>query len=275
MSGNTAAAKATTPPKAAWKATKTIEQWGPFVLFEGCIMSRRQMGSRYSTQFLLKKYGFDFQTMDDETCCGAPIMRSGREDVGTRLRRTNLDSVKKLGYRRVVSACAGCGSQLKSHEAEALGIGVFHMVELLYSLAKNGELVHPDMVDTLPKLTVTGHDPCHLGRGMGVDINTIHATIVNALPNQTWVECQEHDRCCGAGGGVRASQKDLSYAILQRKVKRLTRTGADIVLAACPFCELQIDEGLRKAEGCKMRAITPQAYIAMLFKDVFEEVDKL
>jgi Fe-S oxidoreductase len=149
------------------------------------------------------------------------------------------------------------------------------MLELLYTLAKNGELVHPDMVDPLPKVAVTGHDPCHLGRGMGVDVNTMHEAIVKALPNQTWMECPEHDRCCGAGGGVRASQKDLSYAILQRKVKRLTRTGADIVLAACPFCELQIDEGLRKVEACKMRAITPQAYIAMLFRDVYEEVDKL
>jgi Fe-S oxidoreductase len=74
---------------------------------------------------------------------------------------------------------------------------------------------------------------------------------------------------------VRASQKDLSYAIRARKIKRLRRTGADIVLAACPFCELQIDEGLRKEEDCSMRSITPQSYLAMMFKDVYEGVDAL
>ena len=47
---------------------------------------------------------------------------------------------------------------------------------------------------------------------------------------------------------MRASQKDLSYSIRERKIKRLLKTEADIVLAACPFCELQIDEGLRKTE---------------------------
>lgn len=274
MSGDKAETPAA-PPSPPWKATKSVEQWGTFLLFEGCVMTRRQMGSRYATMFLLKKYGFDFHTMDEETCCGAPIMRAGNEVLGEHQRHTQLVAAKKLGYTRIVSACAGCGSQLKSDEAAKMGITVHHMLEVLYTLAKNGELVHPDMVDPLPTLTVTGHDPCHLDRGMSVDVNKMHEMIVNALPNQTWVECQEHNRCCGAGGGVRASQKDLSYAILQRKIKRLTKTEANIVLAACPFCELQIDEGLRKTEGCSMRAITPQSYLAMMFKDVYEGVDGL
>jgi fumarate reductase (CoM/CoB) subunit B len=263
-------------PKAPpWKASKTVAEWGKFILFEGCIMTRRMVGSRYTAKFILDKYGFDYHTMDNESCCGAPILRAGDEELGHKQQHINLQNAQKLGYHRIVSACAGCGSQLKSDEAEKMGIDVYHLIELVYSLAKNGEIVHPDMVDPLPELTVTAHDPCHLDRGMGVDTNHMHETIVNALPNQTWVECEEHDRCCGAGGGVRASQKDLSYAILQRKVKKLMKTEAEIVLAACPFCELQIDEGLRKTEGCSMRAITPQSYLAMMFKDVYEGVDAL
>jgi Fe-S oxidoreductase len=264
--------EAKAPP---YRAERTIAEWGRFILFEGCVMTRRMVGSRYTTQFILDKYGFDYHIMEDEVCCGAPIVRAGNEELGDHQRDVNLLKVEKLGYDRVISACAGCGSQLKSDVAERLGIGVYHMLELVYSLAKNGEIIHPDMVDPLPELTVTGHDPCHLGRGMGVDVNVMHEVIVASLPNQTWVECDEHDRCCGAGGGVRASQKDLSFAIRERKLKKLFKTEADIVLAACPFCELQIDEGLRKTEDCSMRAITPQSYLAMMFKDVYEGVDSL
>jgi fumarate reductase (CoM/CoB) subunit B len=271
-----AEAAAEEAPKAPpWKATKTVAQWGRFVLFEGCIMTRRMVGSRYTARFVLEKYGFDYHTIDNESCCGAPIMRSGNEELGLHQRDHNLQIIQKLGFETIVSACAGCGSQLKSDEAAKMGLKVYHLMELIYSLAKNGEIVHPDMIDPLPELTISAHDPCHLDRGMGVDTNLMHETIVSALPNQTWVECEEHDRCCGAGGGVRASQKDLSYKILQRKVKRLQKTQADIVLAACPFCELQIDEGLRKTEDCEMRAITPQSYLSMMFKDVYEGVDDL
>jgi fumarate reductase (CoM/CoB) subunit B len=263
MTDDAAAAEA--PKATAWKASKTVAEWGPFILFEGCIMTRRMVGSRYTTRFILDKYGFDYHIMDNESCCGAPIVRAGDEELGFKQRHINLLNAQKLGY----------GSQLKSDESERMGIQVIHFMELIYSLAKNEEILHPDMVDPLPKLTVTGHDPCHMDRGMGVDTNAVHEKIVTSLPNQTWVECEEHDRCCGAGGGVRASQKDLSYQILQRKVKKLLKTKADIVLAACPFCELQIDEGLRKTEGCSMRAITPQSYLAMMFKDVYEGVDAL
>ena len=273
MADDTAVEEA--PKAPPWKAEKTIAQWGKLVVFEGCVMTRRMVGSRYTARFILEKYGFDWNTLDNESCCGAPIMRAGGEELSIKQRNVNLLNIQKLGYDTVISACPGCGSQLAEGEAKRMGIKVYHFMELLYTLAKNGEIIHPDMVDPLPELTVTAHDPCHLDRGLGVDCNTIHATIVNALPNQTWVECEEHDRCCGAGGGVRASQKDLSYTIRARKIKRLRRTDADIVLAACPFCELQIDEGLRKEEDCSMRSITPQSYLAMMFKDVYEGVDAL
>jgi fumarate reductase (CoM/CoB) subunit B len=273
MSDNAAAEEAPRAPP--WKAEKTIAQWGKFLVFEGCVMTRRMVGSRYTARFIMDKYGFDYTTMDKEVCCGSPIMRSGGEELAISQRNVNLLNIQKLGYDTIISACPGCGSQLKEGEAKRMGIKVYHFMELLYTLAKNGEIIHPDMIDPLPELTITAHDPCHLDRGLGVDCNTIHATIVNALPNQTWVECEEHDRCCGAGGGVRASQKDLSYAIRARKIKRLRKTEADIALAACPFCELQIDEGLRKEEDCSMRSITPQSYLAMMFKDVYEGVDVL
>jgi Fe-S oxidoreductase len=55
----------------------------------------------------------------------------------------------------------------------------------------------------------------------------------------------------------------------------IEETKADIVIAACPFCELQIDEGLRTDTVTGARAITPQSLIAMFFKDIGEEVGKL
>jgi fumarate reductase (CoM/CoB) subunit B len=238
-------------------------------------MSRRMVGSRYASQFLLDKYGFNYVTLDKEKCCGAPVRRSGGGDESNTLRDYNLDQVLKTGCDTVVTACPGCGSQLKTPEADHLGIKVYHLTEVLYDLAKNHELYLQQFMRPLKPLKITAHYPCHLHRGMKILCDILHSTIIREFPNWEYIELPDADACCGAGGGVRASQKPLSFGIRQRKIENIDLIGADVILAACPFCELQIDEGLRESESSKARGITPQSLIMMQFKDIVSEVDKL
>jgi fumarate reductase (CoM/CoB) subunit B len=252
--------------------SKTAEEWEPFVLFEGCTMSRRMIGSRFATQYLLDKYNFDYILMEKEKCCGSPVRRSGGYESSDELRDYNLDMVLKEGATTVVTACPGCGSQLKTPEAKELGIEVYHFVEVLYDLAVNNELYQPKFMRELKPLKISAHFPCHLHRGMGIECDIAHKRIVQSFPKWEWVELPNADECCGAGGGVRASQKPLSFQIRERKLENIMDTGVDIVLAACPFCELQIDEGLRESGEAKARGITPQALIMMQFKDLPKEV---
>jgi fumarate reductase (CoM/CoB) subunit B len=255
--------------------TKTAKDWGLFALYEGCTMPRRMVGARYTTRFILDKYGFNYVTMDDSKCWGAPVMRSGGEDVSLECRKYNLDLVKKYGAEQIVTACPGCGSQLKSEEAKKMGIQVYHLIEVLYDLAKNKEIYLKDQMRPIPKLKITAHYPCHMHRGMLIDAQKMHETIITAFPNLEYVDMEDPDKCCGAGGGVRASQKELSYAIRKKKMECIDETGADLVIAACPFCELQIDEGLRTESKTGARSITPQSLIAMFFKDIGQEVANL
>lgn len=255
--------------------SKTADKWEPFVLFEGCTMSRRMIGSRYATRYLLDKYNFEYIIMEKEKCCGSPVRRSGGYELADELRDYNLDLVLKEGVNAVVTGCPGCGSQLKTLEARNLGINIYHFIEILYDLAVNKELYQPKYMRKLKPLKITAHYPCHLHRGMGILCDIAHKKIVEAFPRWEWVELPNADECCGAGGGVRASQKPLSFQIRERKTENIIDSGAEIVLAACPFCELQIDEGLREAEGTKARSITPQALIMMQFKDLPKEVGTL
>ena len=255
--------------------SRTAKDWGTFVLYEGCTMSRRMIGSRFAMQYLLDKYNFKYILLEKEKCCGSPVRRSGGYESADELRDYNLDLVLKEGLDTMVTGCPGCGSQLKSPEADELGINVHHFVELLYDLADNNELYLPKVMRKLKPLKITSHYPCHLHRGMGILCELLHPKIVDAFPKWEYIEMPDADECCGAGGGVRASQKPLSFQIRERKIANVISTGANIVLAACPFCELQIDEGLRESEDTKARAITPQSLIMMQYKTLAQEVGRL
>ena len=264
--------KRVTPPVLK---SRTAAEWGKFVLYEGCTMSRRMVGSRFATQFVLDKYGFDYIVLEKEKCCGSPVRRSGGDEEANTLRDYNLDLVLKAGCDTMVLGCPGCGSQLKSSQSDKLGIKVYHFAEVLYDLAKNHELYLPNAMRALKDLKITAHFPCHLHRGMNIHCDLLHSTIIREFPNWEYIELPEADSCCGAGGGVRASQKPLSFSIRQRKLDNIDQIDADIVMTACPFCELQIDEGLKESETSKARAITPQSLIMMQFNDIVAEVNKL
>lgn len=255
--------------------SKTAQEWGKFALYEGCVMSRRMVGPRFTARFVLDKFGFNYEMLENEKCCGAPVMRSGGEDVSIECRIHNLEQVKKEGTDTVVTGCPGCGSQLKSEESEKMGIKVHHLIEIFYDLAKNGELYQKEYMRPIPKLKITAHYPCHMHRGMLIDAGKAHEAIVNAFPNLEFIELDEPARCCGAGGGVRASQKELSYKIRRSKLEDIKRSGADIVLIPCSFCELQIAEGLKTELVTGQKALMPQDLIAMFFKDIGEEVARL
>jgi Fe-S oxidoreductase len=48
-------------------------------------------------------------------------------------------------------------------------------------------------------------------------------------------ESKETARCCGGGGGVRATEPQAAQRIASRRVKSASEV-ADILVTACPFC---------------------------------------
>lgn len=48
--------------------------------------------------------------------------------------------------------------------------------------------------------------------------------------------------CCGSGGGVRSGVPEEAAALAERRREEIEKTGADIVISSCPFCEFHIME---------------------------------
>ena len=97
---------------------------------------------------------------------------------------------------------------------------------------------------------MTYHDPCHVGRHMGIYDAPREA--LEAIPGVKLVEMYHNKAtasCCGAGGGVRSTNRELARGAAQIRIKEAEETGASVLTTACPFCTFNLREGVNKSSS--------------------------
>ncbi len=108
---------------------------------------------------------------------------------------------------------------------------------------------------------VTYQDPCHLGR-YAKDY-AAPREVIKALGlklNEMW-RSGNNSLCCGAGGGVLASNPALAKEYAKTRFYEAKATGAKVMITACPFCGANL--GSAKPRDIKVVDITSlvaQAY---------------
>ena len=217
------------PDKAEW------------VYYIGCTSNYRQKGLRDSTIRFLKKVGIDF-TLIDEHCCTSPMIRTGQIDICKDYMNYNVAEIMNTGAKNVITSCAGCYRTLKK-DFEKFGaeydFEVFHTIELVKQLLDNKKIkFNSEFIKT-----VTYHDPCHLGRHMG--IYEIPREIYKQIPGLKLVEMKRNRNfawCCGAGGGVKIGYPEWAVEISKERLEEAKETGAMVVSSTCPFCRTNLSD---------------------------------
>jgi len=219
--------------------------------FVGCTSSYRQKDLAQATVKILNKTGVDYTVSEDEWCCGSPIMRTGQLDSVEDVVKHNLDLIKKIGAKKVVTSCAGCYRTMKvdfpKYAEQLEGVEILHITEFLQQMIEAGKLELPKKLENV---IVTYHDPCHLGRHSGV--YDAPRAIIQAIPGVTLIEMsrvRENAWCCGAGGGVKSGFKDWSVEISAERIKEAEETGCTILLSACPFCKTNLQDAIKAANS--------------------------
>jgi len=153
--------------------------------------------------------------------------------------RNNVDQLNASGCSEIVALCAGCANMLANdYRAAGLKVRVRHIVPYLAELLEQGrlELRHPYAQ------TVCYHDPCHLGRHMGIFEQP--RAVLRAIPGLRLVERNatgKNTLCCGAGGGMRVFESGVrALDIARAGLLQAVQAGADVMVSACPFCEMNL-----------------------------------
>ena len=213
---------------------------------------------------LLKSAGVSFACLgQEETCTGDPPRRIGDEFTFQSMAEVNVESFKKYGVSKVVTACPHCLNTLKN-EYQQLGadLEVFHHTQLLGQLVAEGRLRSADPEPG----SVTYHDPCYLARVNGesdaprslvgdrTHWNTSQGAVAHELtrepddprhlaePSHKGVKTL----CCGAGGGRMWFEEEPGKRPSERRVQELLGTGAKEIAVACPFCRIMLDASVKQ-----------------------------
>ena len=74
---------------------------------------------------------------------------------------------------------------------------------------------------------------------------------IAAIPGVELIEMEktrEKSWCCGAGGGLKSGDMNASNQVARPRVKEAEKTGVELLLSTCPFCEQQFRDGVKAAE---------------------------
>jgi Fe-S oxidoreductase len=231
---------------------------------------------------LFNQAGVDIGIMGrDESCCGGRAYQMGYQGEFTKFAENNIEAWKTAGIKTVVTSCSDGYFTFKRLYPE-LGskVEVLHTVEFVDRLIKQGKI---KLRQAIP-MTVTYHDPCHLGRQgepyvpwNGKERKILNQVaifdppkpryngawgifdpprdVLKSIPGLKLVEMErirEYAWCCGAGGGCIDAYPEFSAWTAGERIEEAKSTGAEAMVTACPWCERNFIDAVN-AGGQKMK----------------------
>ncbi|GAB4091755.1 (Fe-S)-binding protein [Flaviaesturariibacter terrae] len=225
----------------------------PEVLFwVGCAGSFDARAQKITKAFatILHKVGVSFAILGpEELCTGDPARRAGNEFLFQMMAYQNIQTLNNYAIRKIVTTCPHCFNIFKN-EYPVLGgsYEVVHHTTYLNELIQQGKIRMKEG-ESFKGRKITYHDSCYLGRGN--DIYEAPRQVLEALDAELveMKRCRKNGLCCGAGGAqmFKEEEKGDTRINLERSAEAID-TGANIVAAACPFCNTMLTDGVKNAE---------------------------
>jgi len=209
---------------------------GDVLYFTGCMGAYRTPEIANSTIKLLESVNADFVLSPEEVCCGSVLLRTGRIREAKEVARRNLEVIRRFNVKTVVFSCAGCYRTFKEDYPKLVGELPFEVMHITEFLQRH------ELPIKKTRKTVTYHDPCHLGRHVGIYDPPRELIKVSGAELIEMKRSKANAKCCGAGGGVRSAFGELSRAIGKRRIEEALQTDAEVLLSACPFCVYHLKE---------------------------------
>ena len=161
-------------------------------------------------------------------CCGHDQKWQGLTEVFDKLKAYNQKKIQQSGIDTLVSSCAECFRTF-ARDYELEDVKVMHTTEFLIEQGFDMNLKVEE------ETTVTYHDPCRLGRQMGIYEEP--RELIQSVEGVSIVEMEhsgEDAMCCGVSSMMSCNEN--ARALRVARMEEIKSTGADTMLTSCPKC---------------------------------------
>ncbi|MFC1988145.1 (Fe-S)-binding protein [Chloroflexota bacterium] len=220
--------------------------------FTGCMTDFvfPELGTRIIN--FLNRHGVEVIVSREQGCCGAPVfLGAGDFETGRKMADRNVQAFIDTDY--IITDCATCASAMKDYakyladtekrkqDYTDFAGKIKDITEYLVDILQLPPAAYQISAEFRGK-RVTYHEPCHLGRYLGV--REPPRKILKALRDIDYIEMPCADRCCGMAGSFSLYYYDLSKKIAEKKIDDIRSTNADIVVTDCPGCRIQLTDNI-------------------------------
>lgn len=182
---------------------------------------------------------------------GHDVRRFGEETLFLALREHNTEAIRDSGARRIVTSDPHAFNALRHDYRDVPPVE--HLSQVVASAVRSGQL----RLNAVDGGVYAYHDPCYLGRHNGVYEDP--RDVLDSIPGLQRVEmkcCRDRSFCCGGGGLALFYESQEQERMGVHRVRMAAEAGANVVVTACPFCMVNLEDAIKVAgfEG-RMTAI--------------------
>jgi Fe-S oxidoreductase len=207
------------------------------LLVAECIHTDTEIESLNTALGLLAKMKKQVAVFVDPGCCGSTPYDFGFWDQLPALVENKWKKIKGFGNKKLLFVNPHCQEFITNKYSKVLdnfeGFKGQHFSELLLDAFDKGKLKSKKM----KKVRVSYHDPCFLGRGLG--IYDAPRQVLAHLDGVELIEMKRHREqsfCCGARGLGNYFEK-FAEGTARERINEFLDTKTDTLITACPYCK--------------------------------------
>jgi Fe-S oxidoreductase len=212
---------------------------------------------------LLRKMGKKSVVFSEDGYCGSTLYDFGFwEELGPQVKAT-WEKLQPVKQKPLVFTNPHCQefavNRFPEYAPDYTPIKTEHLSQTVVDALKSGVL---QSKAGGKKLKVAYHDPCYLGRGLG--IYDAPREVLGALDGVELVEMERNRKasfCCGARAWGNFYPEDTADSTAKERIEEFRATGADILVTACNSCKINFTRALPKEDKGRV-------------KDLFELADE-
>jgi Fe-S oxidoreductase len=198
-----------------------------------------------STLKILNYFDIKPQVLPNEKCCGHDFFWNGDIASFRKLAESNIEQFKQQGIKKIITSCPECYRTLKVEYPNLIGDVEYEVLHTSEFLAQKMEEKKITLDSKEQHLTF--QDPCRLGRHL--NIYEPPRTVMSHLKGSSFSEMAHHHKratCCGVSSWMNCSQ--VSKQIQKQRLNEARNTGADILVTACPKCQIHFSCAMSDSE---------------------------